>query len=85
MLRQSLLRIVLVLSLATVGFANAGCEASCEEACDLWASCSTWGASCWKPTYDTCMKTCKADGDWDYWYLTCIQKVAGACCAMADC
>merc|ERR1719367_2571378 len=40
---------------------------SCERACEAWSWADGWSTS-------TCEQKCKADGNWDDSYVTCLQR-----------
>jgi hypothetical protein len=48
----------------------------CDDACRIWTDCTGW-------EYDTCMSECRAEGDWDASYLSCLQ--AQRCDNLAAC
>jgi len=47
---------------------NSGSETTewCPDACTIWSNCTGW-------EYDACMSECRAEGDWDANYLSCLQ------------
>lgn len=48
----------------------------CPEACTIWSECTGWD-------YDACMNDCRAEGDWDANYLSCLR--AQSCDSLDDC
>lgn len=58
-------------------FIGLGCGGSsdslCDRACTAWNSCTQVAGNTVNYPYDTCFAECKEEGDWDAFYVSCVE------------
>ena len=54
-----------------------GCPSSpeiCDQACSAWHYCVQVEGNTVNYPYDTCYDECLSDGDWDIFYVQCVES-----------
>jgi len=73
---------ILLVSAVILFLAGLSCDSDsettqwCDQACQIWSDCTGWEV-------DACMSECRAEGDWDASYRSCLQ--AQSCNDLDDC
>ena len=57
---------ILLLAILSCSKSNTTVE-FCNEACTIWRDCTGWD-------FATCTSECRAEGDWDAGYLSCLRS-----------
>jgi hypothetical protein len=75
MLRSLTITTALVAALGAVQLtASCSTDDICDEACEIWDSCTQVEGNTVNYPYDECHAECKDDGDWSRAYVRCLRK-----------